>query len=195
MSDWQKRLAAQEPGFEKQLVEQYTTRLLHFARRQLPDRMQHRLDPEDLVQSVYRSFFQRLSDGRFSFAESGDLWRLLAAMTFQRVTKAIRFHHQQRRDVRREQQLSMSDDEQTRRIRAQDAIARDPGPEDVAELFESLECLLNRLPDKYREIAVLQLQGCSTEEISEKVHRSRRTVFRALAELEELAIELLKAPL
>ena len=94
-----------EPGFEQELVDRYTARLLALARRELPDRVRQRVDPEDLVQSVYRSFFQRLSEGRFSFADSGDLWRLLAAMTFQRVRKAVRFHQQQRRDVRREQRL------------------------------------------------------------------------------------------
>jgi anti-sigma-K factor RskA len=87
MADWLARVLAAQPGFERDLVDRYTQRLLGLARRQLPERVRRRVDPEDDVQSVYRSIFTRLREGRFSFADSGDLWRLLAAMTFQRVAK------------------------------------------------------------------------------------------------------------
>lgn len=180
----------EEPGFEKALVDRYTSRLLELARHHLPERVRRRVDPEDLVQSVYRSFFQRLKDGRFSFADSGDLWRLLAAMTFQRAAKAVRFHQQQRRDVRRERQLPKENDSQST---SPAILEREPSPEDVVALFDSLERLLEQLPDKYREIAVLQLEGHSVDEIAQTVKRSRRTVFRALAELEELATKLLES--
>jgi len=190
MSSWLARMRDAEPGFECALVDRYTTRLLELARQRLPDRVRRRVDPEDLVQSVYRSFFRRLKEGRFSFADSGDLWRLLAAMTFQRATKAVRFHQQQRRDVRRERPMPKENDSQ----QAEMAIAdRQPGPGDVVALFDSLERLLEQLPDKYREIAVLQLEGHSVDEIARAVKRSRRTVFRALAELEELATKLLES--
>ncbi len=190
MASWLRRVLTGESGFEAEVVERYSVRLLELARRELPDRVRGRVDPEDLVQSVYRSFFQRLKDGRFSFADSGDLWRLLAAMTFQRATKAVRFHQQQRRDVRRERRLPKENDS----LQPGMAIAeREPGPEDVVVLFDSLERLLEQLPDKYREIAVLQLEGHSVDEIAQTVKRSRRTVFRALAELEELATKLLES--
>jgi RNA polymerase sigma-70 factor (ECF subfamily) len=182
-------MANEEPGFERAVVDRYTARLLELARHQLPDRVRRRVDPEDLVQSVYRSFFRRLKDGRFSFADSGDLWKLLATMTFHRATKAVRFHQQKRRDVRRERQLPESNNSQTGGAAI---VERDPGPADVVALFDSLERLLDQLPEKYRDIAVLQLEGRSVDEIARAVKRSRRTVFRALAELEELAAKLLE---
>ena len=178
-----------QPGFERAVVDRYTTRLLELARQRLPERVRRRVDPEDLVQSVYRSFFQRLKDGRFSFADSGDLWRLLATMTIQRAAKAVRFHQQQRRDVRRERQLPADNDSQST---SPAILEREPSPEDVVALFDSLERLLDQLPEKYRDIAVLQLEGHSVDEIARTVKRSRRTVFRALAELEELAVKLLE---
>ena len=185
MSQFLSHLLAAEPGFERELVERYSQRLLELARRNLPDRVRQRLDPEDVVQSVYRSFFQRLNEGRFSFEDSGDVWQLLAAMTFQKVRRASRFHRQQRRDVRRELPLAA-----TSGTGDGDPRAIEAGPEDVATLYECLESLLNRLPAKYREIIVLRLEGDSLDQIARKVNRSRRTVFRALADAETLAVRL-----
>jgi len=179
----------EEPGFERALVDRFTARLLELARHRLPDRVRSRVDPEDLVQSVYRTFFQRLKDGRFSFVDSGDLWRLLAAMTFHRATKAVRFHQQQRGDVRRERPLAGSDNSPGGSAAI---VEPQPGWDDLIALFDALGRLLDRLPEKYREIAVLQLEGHSVDEIARAVWRSRRTVFRALAELEALAARLLE---
>src|SRR5262245_23319990 len=102
MSDWLDRVLTGKPGHERELVERYTARLLQVARRQLPDRMRGRLHPEDIVQSVFRSFFGRLRHGEFSFADSHDLWRLLTVMTYHKVQNTIKYHQRGRRDVRRE---------------------------------------------------------------------------------------------
>jgi RNA polymerase sigma-70 factor (ECF subfamily) len=191
MASWLQRVLAGESGFEAEVVQRYSVRLLDLASRELPDRVRGRVDPEDLVQSVYRSFFKRLNEGRFSFNDSSDLWRLLAAMTFQRVTKAVRYHQQQRRDVRRERRLPPGPDSQSDDPAI---IERQPGPEDLVVLVDSLERLLDQLPETYRDIAVLHLQGVPIDEIARSVNRSRRTVFRALAELEELAVKSLGTP-
>jgi hypothetical protein len=61
-------------------------------------------------------------------------------------------------------------------------------------MVESLEQLVSCLPQCYREIAVLRLQGRSADEIADSVKRSKRTVFRALAELEHIATALLETP-
>ena len=189
MSDWLKRLIGSEPGVERELVDRYTERLLALAGRSLPDRIRRRVDPEDVVQSVYRSFFQRLREGRFSFDDSGDVWRLLAALTFQKATQATRFHQRQRRDVRRETPVESDASDSGR---ATPLTQHEPGPEDLAILVEYLEQLLARVPASYRDIIVHRLNGDSVEEITVKVKRSRRSVFRAMADLEKLAVSLLE---
>src|SRR5262249_17325193 len=70
MSTWLARVLTEEPGFEAQLVARYSERLLVLARRQLPTCIRSRVDPEDVVQSVYRSFFQRLHQRQFAFEQS-----------------------------------------------------------------------------------------------------------------------------
>ena len=188
MADWLERVLGSEPGFERELVDRYTRRLLELARRQLPDGVRRRVDPEDVVQSVYRSFFQRLREGRFSFDDSGDLWRLLAAMTFQKAREAGKFHQRERRDARRDRSLRSGDSTHA----AFEPAGIEPGPEDLVALVESMDLLVARLPEKYRDIAVHRLNGDSVEEIAAKVNRTTRTVFRALAEMEKLAIQMLR---
>lgn len=163
-------------GSEREVVRRYTRRLMALARRHLPEPVRRRLDPEDIVQSVYRSFFRRLQQGRFALADPDQLWRLLAAMTFHKARNASKFHQRRRRDARRDLALSGPGD---------DVPA--PGPDDVDLLFESLQELLAGLPEGYRVIVSRRLEGQSIEAIATAVHRSQRTVLRVLAHVHELA--------
>jgi RNA polymerase sigma-70 factor, ECF subfamily len=166
---------------ERLLVERYSQKLLQVARRKLPERFRGRVDPEDIVQSVYRSFFKRLRQDEFSFADSLDIWRLLIVMTLHKVDNTIKFHMRDRRDVRREQAASESG------VERQLPQNVEPGPEDLAILCELLEQLLAELPPAYREIVTLRLQGHSTEEIADKVALSQRTVQRVLGNVQASA--------
>jgi RNA polymerase sigma-70 factor (ECF subfamily) len=65
----------------RQIHDRYAERLIAVARRLLSDKLAARIDPEDVVQSAYRSFFLRARDGQYVVRESGDLWRLLIAIT------------------------------------------------------------------------------------------------------------------
>jgi RNA polymerase sigma-70 factor (ECF subfamily) len=178
MADWIERVLQQAPGFEREVVERYTRRLLDLAGRKLPGPLRRRVDPEDVVQSVYRSFFQRLQDGRFSFDDSQDLWRLLAAMTFRKACNARKFHLRDRRDARREQSLTPPKGADSAAV---GAVLADPQDEDLNLLLGCLEELLRGLPESCRDIVTLRLQGHSIEEVAAKVKRSRRTVLRVLA--------------
>lgn len=189
MASWLRRILAGEPGFEREIVDRYSHRLLQLARQQLPDRLRRRLDPEDVVQSVYRSFFRRLNEGQFSFEDSHDVWRLLSVMTYHKVQYTVRHHQRGRRDVRRELPGALGSHVTQPAHGASDP---EPGPEDVAMLFDCLENLLHELPENYREIVALRLQGTSIAEIAEKVNRSQRTVLRVLANVRESAASQLE---
>ena len=184
MSDWVTQLLANEPGIEREVLEQYTQRLLALARQRLPDKVRARVDPEDVVQSVYRSFFRRLRRGDFRFDESSDVWRLLSVMTFRKARRQARFHQQGRRDVRRELQIGAMASTDSR---IGELAATTVTPEDTAILFDCLEQLLARVPDNYRTIAVLRLEGNSIAQIAQQIGRSERTVLRALGRLVDIA--------
>ena len=185
MASWLSEVLSGEPGSQHQVVDRYTQRLLGLARRQLPQRLRQRVDPEDVVQSVYRSFFRRLNEGCFTLEDSHDLWRLLAAMTFHKARNAVKFHQRRCRDSRREDASGAAAGDQA-------AAPAEPGDQDVTVLFDCLERLLVGLPDNYREIVLRRLEGDSIEQIAERVHRSRRTVLRVLSHLQSLAAEQLE---
>ena len=56
----------------------------------------------------------------------------------------------------------------------------------MAILLECLEQLLEKLPDNHRQIVLHRLEGDSIEVIAMKMQRSRRTVLRVLAHVQEM---------
>lgn len=161
---------------DDEVVRRYSQRLIAFARTRLPMGMARRVDPEDVVQSAYRSFFRRLKKGELVFDEEHDVWQLLATITFCKTKNLIKHHHRQRRDARREEPDASGGG----------VVDREPGVEDVAMFFESLKKLLSALPAEYHEFVLLRMDGYSIEEIATRVQRSQRTVLRVLARVREL---------
>jgi hypothetical protein len=102
---------------------------LALAQSRLPSDLRPRTDNEDVVQSVYRSFFRRTTRGDLSIERSGDLWRLLARMTINKSIKSVERNRSQKRDTRRE----VADQQSLR------AATADPGPEETAAALEQLK--------------------------------------------------------
>src|SRR5258708_34866002 len=71
---------------------------MHLARGRISQRLASRVDPEDIVQSVFRTFFVRLKDGRFVFAEQEDLCKLLMRITLHKTLRQVAFHKAAKRD-------------------------------------------------------------------------------------------------
>ncbi|MGE3809084.1 MAG: ECF-type sigma factor [Gemmataceae bacterium] len=65
----------------EELFCRYAEQIAALASRRLSDQMARRIDPEDIVQSVYRSFFVSAREGRYELQHGGDLWRLLVSIT------------------------------------------------------------------------------------------------------------------
>ncbi len=181
-SIWLESVVQLHDGYEVDAVARFTDRLLRLASSRLPNRLQQRVDPEDIVQSVFRSFFDRNSRGRFQFEQSPDVWRLLAAMTYRKVKKTIRHHGQQLRDVRRE--ASTPSDFPT----AQDDA---PTASSWVVMMELLEGILEQIPETHQRIVRLRLDGHSIDEIAATVGVTSRTVDRALSLVRKVASEMM----
>ena len=161
------------------LFERYLLRLTALARARLAAKLAARVDPEDIIQSAYRSFFIGAREGRFSIEQSGDLWRLLVTITLRKLYRQAGRHTADIRDVGRERSVS-ADAEW-----AEQVIARDPTPDEVVAIADELESLLSSLPTISRRIVELRMQGESLVEIAWLVNRSERTVRRALKEIQD----------
>lgn len=183
-SVWLDDIIHRRSGYETTAVEEFADRLVRLAQSRLPGRLQQRVDPEDIVQSVFKSFFARHDAGRFCFEQTSDVWRLLAAITWHKVQRAVRHHHQQERDVQKESATTLADLDQP---------SSDPTASSLVVMMELLDEIMSRIPDKHREILRLRMEEYSVDEISEAVGVSSRTVDRALALVRRIATEMIDA--
>ena len=165
-----------------ELFDRYVNRLIGLARSKLSDKMRRRVEPEDVVQSAYRSFFRKAGGDQYTLENSGDLWKLMAAITVSKVRGQVEFHTAKKRGVYTEESVAgQAADFHINPI----AIAEDPTPDDAATVVEELQELMQRLDPLHRQILELALQNFDVNEISVKVERSNRTVRRALQMVRE----------
>ena len=172
-----RRCEAGDDDAAARIVDRYAERLCAMAERMIDRRLRTRIEPEDLIQSVFRTFFRRSREGEFSIERRGDLWRLLATITQNRVIKRCVGARAQRRDVERE---LLSDPS------ALDRLGREePSPEDIAELEDELERLLEELQPEASAIVRARLMGKGIEETAVAIGCSRWTVRRTLGRIED----------
>ncbi len=178
--DSKELLERYQSGDEKaaeQLFSRYMRRLMAFANSRLSAKMARRIDPEDVVQSAYRSFFKHAKDGRYVIENSGDLWRLLVVITLNKVRQKVEFHSAGKRGINLEQ--SIKRDGSLAHLAPQ-ALHREPTPQEELGLMEEIDLLTEGMDDLQRQIVQLRLQGYRIEEIADEVSRSERTVRRVM---------------
>jgi RNA polymerase sigma-70 factor (ECF subfamily) len=160
-----------------ELFERYANRLVGLAKLHLNERLGRRLDAEDVVQSVFNSFFVRTRDGAFLLKESGELWRLLVTMTLNKLDDQIRHHTAGKRSV--SQEKSFSSEDSLHRLNA-GALAREPSPEEAAALADMVQQILTPLDPLARTVVELRLQGYEMQEIAAQTGYCQRTIRRLL---------------
>jgi RNA polymerase sigma-70 factor, ECF subfamily len=158
------------------IFRRYTRRLIALARRQLDTWVRDRVDPEDVVQSVYKSFFARHARGDFSLDSWDSLWALLCLMTVRKCADKADYLQAACRDVRLEIRLPGDAEGST----LWKVPGRDPTPAEAALLTETIDRLLRGLEEEDRVIVVLHLQGYTLHEISDRAGRAHRTVRRVI---------------
>lgn len=158
---------------ERTDFERFTRRLIGLARSHLDIRLQHKIDPEDVVQSAYKSFFLRYGEGTLAAEGWDGLWGLLTVITLRKCADRVRYFKTEARDLSREAKASGEENEPWR-----ETIGREPTPEQATLLAETVESLLSGLNQDERPIVELTLQGHSTQEISQQLGRAERSVRR-----------------
>jgi RNA polymerase sigma-70 factor (ECF subfamily) len=133
-----------------------------------------RVGPEDIVQSVFRTFFRRVARGQYDVPEGEELWQLFLVIALHKIRSAGRFHRAARRDVR-VTTTGLPDTLASRHLVAPDELAR-------TTLCLVIDELLDGLPESMRAIVELRIEGREVEEIVARTQRSRRSVERALQE-------------
>jgi RNA polymerase sigma-70 factor (ECF subfamily) len=163
----------------RQVFQRYAHRLIGLARTRLDALTRRQVSPEDVVQSVLRSFFLRQAGGQYNLANWDSLWSMLVVITLRKCIRKIKYTRAGIRDVRRE----VPAPEVEEGTIAWEAMSDDPTPEAAVTLAETVEEIMARLDDRERQMLTLTLQGYSPQEISPQVGRTERTVHRLLAKV------------
>ena len=136
---------------------------------------------EDVVQSVYCSFFVGARNGQFVLQHSGEMWRLLVGITVNKLHNQLRRHTAGKRAVHLEQSVPP----ESRLFDSPEQImAQEPTPEQAAILADTLEQLFRKLEPERRRILELRLQGYGIGEIAAETRFSRPTVRRVLEQIQ-----------
>eukprot|EP00913_Durusdinium_trenchii_P010879 g10208.t1 len=170
------------------VFERYVRRLTTLARTHMSEKLQRRIDADDVVQSVFRSFFDK-SD-RYVHRRAGDLWRLLASITVNKVLGQAQFHRAAKRTMDADRGDSLANDHQGVRP---EFVAREPTSDEIVAAVEELESVMSQLDLYQRTVLEQRLQGDSIEDIARASKRSERTVDspqRAAALRELIRIDL-----
>jgi RNA polymerase sigma-70 factor (ECF subfamily) len=157
------------------LFDRYARRLIGLARRRLDERVRCKVDADDVVQSVFRTFCRRAAERPFDLEGPDSLWALLVEITLRKCGRWNRYFHTRKRDVRREQTPLLDSDCDMEPL---DAAA--PHPEDEAVLREMVEHLLRGLDNRARAVCEMRLQGYEVDEIAAALKLSTATINRKI---------------
>jgi RNA polymerase sigma factor (sigma-70 family) len=170
------RLNARDGDASREVFRRFTGQLIALARGRFGAAFRSKVDPEDVVQSVFKSFFVRYGEGKFDIGSWNSLWGLLTLITLRKCAERVTYHRAQCRDVAREAPAPQGEEGWTPWL---DTPGREPTPLEAAELSETVEQLLASLDENDRPVIELSLQGYTTREISERLDRVERTVRRS----------------
>ena len=165
-----------------ELFHQYAGRLLNLARSRISQRMASRFDPEDVVQSVFRTFFARIRDDRITLTDMDELSRLLVGITVRKTLRQVAYHRAARRDPFHEIGQELEEQPSLNRV-----MDNEPTPEAVVLFCDELEHLLAKFNTEERSILELRIQGYSSTEIAERLGTYDRKVRRVLERARSMA--------
>jgi RNA polymerase sigma-70 factor (ECF subfamily) len=150
----------------------YAERLQRLASRQTPPQLAQRVDPEEIVQSVFRTFFRRVAQGEYDIPDGEEIWKLLLVIALNKLRATGAHHRAAKRDIRRTTGGAEFD-----RAAEGAAAADDQG---LLVLKMVIDELLSDLPESTRRMVELRVEGYEVSEIAARVGRSKRTVERSL---------------
>src|SRR5262249_43599934 len=131
----------------RELFDRYVDRLVALARNRLSQRLAGRVDPEDVGQSVFRTFFNRAKAGQFRIQDADDLCKLLVRITIHKTLRQVAYHKAAKRNLNLEQGQGLESHDNLL-----DVISPEPTPEEANTFLDQLEHFLNKQKPMDRQI-------------------------------------------
>jgi RNA polymerase sigma-70 factor (ECF subfamily) len=169
------RLRSRDEEAASTVFHRFADRLIALARSRLDPQTRRKADPEDVVQSAFRSFFTRYDAGRLGVDTWDELWTLLTVITVRKSANKVAQFRAGRRTVARE---TSPDGRAEGWQSVLEAVDREPTASQAAMLTETVEQLMQMLKPAYRPAIELSLQGYSIPEVATRLGHSERTVRR-----------------
>lgn len=152
-----------------ELYLKYARRLQRLADNQANGNMAVRIDPEGVVQSVFRTFFRRVSDGQYNVSGGEELWNLLLVISLNKLRTLATRHRAAKRDVSRT--VPLLDNDLTTEAQNNEALQL---------LKMTVDEIVGNLPEIEQEIIRLRIEGHEVQEIADRTKRAKRSVERIL---------------
>jgi RNA polymerase sigma-70 factor (ECF subfamily) len=165
-----------------QLYLRYAQRLRGLVAAECSRDLARLVDVEDIVQSVFGSFFRRARYGLYDVPPGKELWRLLLVIALNKIRAKGAFHRAAKRDIRR----TTGGQEGEQRLGASGSTAAE-----YAFLELTIDDALQRLPPEHRTMTELRIKGYGVTEIARRMGRAKRTAERILQEARQLLQDLL----
>lgn len=178
------RLRRGDEDAATEVFSRYAQRLIALARSQLDSWIRTRVEPEDVVQSVFRSFFSRVKAEQFQLGDWDNLWTVLTLITVRKCANRSEFWRAAKRDLQRIANPLRQED------LLEEILTREPTPLEAALLSETLEQLLKNVSARDQLILAAHLQGHDITAISEQAGVTERTVRRTLERMRQTLLRL-----
>jgi RNA polymerase sigma-70 factor, ECF subfamily len=171
-AEFMDRLHSGDDAAAQEIFGRFTHQLVALALRNIDAGLRHKVDPEDVVQSAFKSFFFRYGAANLNVANWNSLWGLLTLIAVRKCAERAAYHKAERRDAAREVSSPCEDEAAPWAV----PPGREPTPLEAAVLSETVEQLFAGLDEEERPILELSLQGYTTREIGDRLGRAERTV-------------------
>jgi RNA polymerase sigma-70 factor (ECF subfamily) len=168
-----RRFRAGEQDAATELYLRYADRLERLARSETGRDLGTRLDAEDVVQSVFRTFFRRAAAGQYELPAGEELWRLILVIALNKIRQLGIHHRAAKRDATRTKSVERWEGVATAATKENDETAR-------ATLAMVIDELLSQIPAAHRAMIELRIEGHEVAEIAARTERSQRSVERIL---------------
>ena len=170
ITQWLEQVKVGDRAGVGELFDRYFHRLVALAASRLRSQSELAGYEEDVALSAFKSLCLGAERGRYpELANRDELWRLLAVIT---VRKSI--------DLSRRKRVQRKEGEEV----LESILAREPLPDEVAEVSEAAEKLLDALGDsELKRIALLKVEGYTNNEIAKALGCAERTIERKLQQI------------
>ena len=172
-----RRFRAGEEDAATKLYKRYAERLHRLAQRNTALDLSRRFDAEDVVQSVFRTFFRRVRTGLYDLPAGDELWRLLLVISLNKIRTLAIHHRAQKRSV-----ASTVAPDSGLLAQLADVNADNLALTSLKMVIDEVLC---DLPAAQRRMIVRRIDGCQVEEIAAETGRSKRTVERVLQDFRQ----------